>query len=89
MPKDPEVTWVEDDICVCNNCGAFADCLKNILHCKSCVPEEFKKLGMFFANEEGTDMSTPEEQESMAEAGKRGAKVGAELRRRLLCPSKK
>ncbi len=49
-----EVTWIEDDICVCDNCGAFADKPKNIKHHKNCLPGESEKWKRFYdeANEE-------------------------------------
>jgi len=49
-----EVTWVMDDICVCNNCGAFADSPEKIEHHKTCTPGEAKKWEKFYSrsNEE-------------------------------------
>ncbi len=39
----PEVTWVEDDICVCDNCGAFSAKENTIEHNKTCKKGEAKK----------------------------------------------
>ena len=47
----PEVTWVLDDVCVCNNCGAHAETEAGIKHFKTCKPGEAKKWEKFY--EEG------------------------------------
>jgi hypothetical protein len=58
MPESTEVTWVEDDICVCNNCGAFAGTPQKISHHKTCQPGEAKRWEAFYseANEEEAAM---------------------------------
>lgn len=58
MHESTEVTWVEDGICVCNNCGAFADTPQKISHHKTCQPGEAKKWEAFYseANEEEAAM---------------------------------
>lgn len=52
MSKDQEVTWVEDDICVCNNCGAHAESPQKIKHFETCQPGEAKKWEKFYSEEE-------------------------------------
>ena len=44
-----EVTRVEDDVCVCNNCGAHASSEKEIKHYKTCSPGESKKWEKFYS----------------------------------------
>ena len=51
LNKMPEVTWVEDDICVCNNCGAYAPSEKEIKHYKTCKPGESKKWEEIYSQE--------------------------------------
>ena len=46
-----ETTWVEHDICVCNNCGAFADSPQNIKHHKTCTPGESKRWENTYSHE--------------------------------------
>lgn len=43
-----EVTWIDDTICVCDNCGAFADSPENIKHHRTCTPGESKKWEKFY-----------------------------------------
>jgi hypothetical protein len=50
MAKDPEVTWVEDDICVCDNCGAHASSPEKIEHFKTCQKSESKKWEKFYSS---------------------------------------
>ena len=54
MKKDNEVTWVLNDVCVCNNCGQHSDKPENIVHCKTCKAGESKKWEKYYekANEE-------------------------------------
>lgn len=55
LDNELEVTWVDDDICVCNNCGAFADKPDNIKHHQTCKPgesERWQKLYSEQGNEE-------------------------------------
>ena len=49
---DHEVTWVDADIVVCNNCGAHANKIKNIKHHPTCTPGESKKWEEFYADQE-------------------------------------
>lgn len=44
-----ETTWIDDTICVCDNCGAFADSPENIKHYKTCIPGEAKKWEKFYS----------------------------------------
>lgn len=46
---DDEITWVTDDICTCNNCGAFAEKPELIRHYKNCRPGESKKWENFYS----------------------------------------
>lgn len=43
-----EYTWVEEDICVCNNCGAYASSEKLVKHYKTCRPGESKHWEKFY-----------------------------------------
>ena len=47
-----EVTWVDDDICVCDNCGAHAQSEGEIGHFKTCTPGESKKWEQYYSEEE-------------------------------------
>lgn len=38
-----EYTWIEDDVCVCDNCGAHASSEKEVKHHKTCRPGESKR----------------------------------------------
>lgn len=48
-----EYTWVEDDICVCNDCGAYSSSEKTVNHHKTCVAGESKKWEKFYSEENG------------------------------------
>ena len=50
--KDHEVTWTMGNICVCNNCGAFADKPEKINHFKSCQPGSAKRWEEYYQQEE-------------------------------------
>jgi hypothetical protein len=43
-----EVTWVTEDICTCNNCGAFAGKPEEIEHHKTCKAGEAEKWERFY-----------------------------------------
>lgn len=47
-----EVTWVDDNICVCDNCGAFADSEEKIEHYKDCKPGESKRWQKYYSETE-------------------------------------
>ena len=50
--NDDEYTWVEDDICVCDNCGAYAPSKKEVKHHKTCRPGESKRWEKIYSQEE-------------------------------------
>jgi hypothetical protein len=43
-----EITWIEDDVCVCNNCGAHADSPENIKHFDTCQAGDAEKWEKFY-----------------------------------------
>lgn len=43
-----EYTWIEDDVCVCNNCGAHASSEKKVKHYKTCRAGESKRWENFY-----------------------------------------
>lgn len=47
-----EVTWVLEDVCVCNNCGAFAETEEKIKHHKTCQPGESKDWEKIYNKQE-------------------------------------
>lgn len=47
-----EVTWVDKNICVCNNCGAFSEKPENIKHHETCRAGEGKKWVEFYTQKE-------------------------------------
>ena len=47
----PEVTWI-GGICVCDNCGAYAESEKEIKHHKTCKPGEAKKWEKIYEENE-------------------------------------
>jgi hypothetical protein len=44
----PEITWITDEICSCNNCGAFASSPEKIKHFDTCRRGEAKKWEKFY-----------------------------------------
>ena len=46
-----DVTWVEENVCVCNDCGSYARSESNIIHHETCIPGESKKWEKIY-NEE-------------------------------------
>jgi len=48
MATRHEVTWVDHDIVVCDNCGAHANKIKNIKHYPTCTPGESKKWEAYY-----------------------------------------
>ena len=38
-----DYTNVTEDVCQCNNCGAYADTMENVVHHLTCKPGESKK----------------------------------------------
>ena len=50
-----EVTWVMDDVCVCDNCGAHASTKEAIKHHSSCQPGESKRWQKFYEEQDGSD----------------------------------
>jgi hypothetical protein len=48
MPRSSEVTWVDDGICVCNNCGAHAASPQKIEHFATCRRGEAARWEKFY-----------------------------------------
>jgi len=52
MITKKDFTWVSDDVCVCNNCGAHADSPKNIVCYKSCKKDKSKFWEQYYNEED-------------------------------------
>ena len=50
-----EYTWVEDDICVCNDCGAFASSEKKVKHHETCRAGECRRWEKVYSQEKEID----------------------------------
>ena len=46
--ENHEYTWVDENICVCNDCGAHASSEEGVVHHKTCKPGESKKWENFY-----------------------------------------
>jgi hypothetical protein len=46
-----EVTWVEDGVCACDNCGAFATTPDKIEHYPNCKAGESKRWEEIYSEE--------------------------------------
>ncbi len=47
--KTSEITWVDKNICVCNNCGGYSDKEATIKHYKTCQKGESEKWEEFYS----------------------------------------
>lgn len=44
-------TYLDKDLCVCDDCGAHADKPKNVKHYNGCIPGEAKQWERYYAED--------------------------------------